>query len=247
MDLGRNDLSRGGTTVATSSSSVVNARWSSSTPLPDFPISGNHFPISVILLISGYREIISWYREIISRYRKMRFISRYRELFPDIGKLNSRYPKIIPYFPISEIRIPDIGKSFPDIGKCWIKTQMAFHSMGPVLAACPGVAGVVVGLGWVNGGFSYVKFWVWNDDNPWNQTLTIGRLFQSSTHNKKSLNIQNIFVSQLQCFFSDWSSGIFARDSGSLHVHSVINKRCEYKYEDIATLKISAIAAKHTL
>ena len=82
MDLGRNDLSRGGMTVATSSSSVVNARWGSSTPLPDFPISGNHFPISVILLISGYREIISCYREIISRYRKMKFISRYRELFP---------------------------------------------------------------------------------------------------------------------------------------------------------------------
>ena len=121
VDLGRTDLSRGGTT---------------------FPISGNHFPISVILLISWYREIISWYREIISRYRKMRFISRYRELFPDIGKLNSRYQKIIPYFPISEIRIPDIGKSFPDIGnsnsryqeiisdigKWWIKTQMAFHT-----------------------------------------------------------------------------------------------------------------------
>ena len=115
VDLGRTDLSRGGTTVAISSS-VINARWGSSTPLPDFPISGNHFPISVILLISWYREIISWYREIISRYRKMRFISRYRELFPDIGKLNSRYQKIIPYFPISEIRIPDIGKSFPDIG-----------------------------------------------------------------------------------------------------------------------------------
>ena len=109
MDLGRNDLSRGGTTVVTSSSSVVNARWGSSTPLPDFPISGNHFPITVILLISGYREIIS-------RYRKMRFISRYRELFPDIGKMNSQYQKIILYFPISEIRIPDIGKSFPDIG-----------------------------------------------------------------------------------------------------------------------------------
>ena len=141
MDLGRNDLIWGGTTVATSSSSVVNARWGSSTPLPDFPISGNDFPISAILLIPGYREIISRYREIISRYRKMRLISRYRELFPDIGKLNSRYQKIIPYFPISEIRIPDIGKSFPDIGnsnsryqkiisdigKCWIKTQMAFH------------------------------------------------------------------------------------------------------------------------
>ena len=145
--LGRTDLSRGGTTVAISSS-VINARWGSSTPLPDFPISGNHFPISVILLISWYREIISWYREIISRYRKMRFISRYRELFPDIGKLNSRHQKIIPYFPISEIRIPDIGKSFPDIGnsncswnsnsryqeiisdigKWWIKTQMAFHT-----------------------------------------------------------------------------------------------------------------------
>ena len=73
-------------TVATSSSSVVNARWGSSTPLPDFPLSGNHFPISEILLISGYREIIS-------RYRKMRFISRYRKLFPDIGYLNSRYQK----------------------------------------------------------------------------------------------------------------------------------------------------------
>ena len=128
MDLERNDLSRGGTAVDASSSSVVKARWGSSMPLADFPIS-------VILLISGYREIIS-------RYRKMRLISRYRELFPDIGKLNSRYQKIIPYFPISEIRIPDIGKSFPDIGnyfpisgiripdigKWWIKTQMAFHS-----------------------------------------------------------------------------------------------------------------------
>ena len=116
MDSGRNDLRRGGTTVATPSSSGVNARWGSSMPLPDFLISGNHFPISVILLISRYREIISWYREIISRYRKMRFISRYRELFPDIGKLNSRYQKIIPYFPISGIRIPDIGKWFSDIG-----------------------------------------------------------------------------------------------------------------------------------
>ena len=163
VDLGRTDLSRGGTTVAISSS-VINARWGSSTPLPDFPISGNHFPISVILLISWYREIISWYREIISRYRKMRFISRYRELFPDIGKLNSRYQKIIPYFPISEIRIPDIGKSFPDIGnsnsryqeiisdigKWWIKTQMAFHteeskhcySMVPPTAWLPSFVGL---------------------------------------------------------------------------------------------------------
>ena len=114
MDLGRNDLSRGGTTVATSSSSVVDARWGSSMLPPDFPISGNHFPISVILLISGYREIISWYREIISRYRKKIFISRYRKLFPDIGKLNSRYQKIIPYFPISEI--PISGNHFPISG-----------------------------------------------------------------------------------------------------------------------------------
>ena len=103
MDSGRNDLSRGGMTVATSSSSGVNARWGSSMPLPDFPISGNHFPLSVILLISGYREIIS-------RYRKMIFNSRYRELFPDIGKLNSRYQKIIRYFPISGIQILDIRK-----------------------------------------------------------------------------------------------------------------------------------------
>ena len=130
MDLGWNDLSRGGTTVAISPSSVVNARWGSSTPLPDFPISGNHFPISVILLISGYREIISWYPEIISSYRKMRFISRYRELFPDIGKLNSRYQKIIPYFPISEIRIPDIGKSFPDIGNYFPISEIRIPDIG---------------------------------------------------------------------------------------------------------------------
>ena len=123
MDLGRNDLSRGGTTVATSSSSVTNARWGSSTPLPDFPISGNHFPISVILLISGYREIIS-------RYLKMRFISGYRELFPDIGKLNSRYQKIIPYFPISKIRIPDIGKWFPDIGNYFLISGIRIPDIG---------------------------------------------------------------------------------------------------------------------
>ena len=120
----------GGTTVATSSSSGVNARWGSSMPLPDFPISGNHFPISVILLISGYREIISRYREIISRYRKMRFISRYRELFPDIGKLNSRYQKIIRYFPISGIRIPDIGKWFPDIGNYFPISVIQFPISG---------------------------------------------------------------------------------------------------------------------
>ena len=145
MDLGRNDLSRGGTTVATSSSSVVNAKWGSSTPLPDFPMSGNHFPISVILLISGYPEIIFWYREIISGYRKMRFISRYRQLFswyreiefpisennsifPDIRNLISRYREIISRY--REL-FPDIGnyrKIISDIGKWWLKTQMAFHS-----------------------------------------------------------------------------------------------------------------------
>ena len=34
-----------------------------------------------------------------------------------------------------------------------------------------------------------------------------------------------------------------AHDPGSLHLQSVINKRCEYKYEVIAILKISAITS----
>ena len=38
-----------------------------------------------------------------------------------------------------------------------------------------------------------------------------------------------------------------ARDPGSLHVQSVINKQCEYKYEGIAILTISAITSKHTV
>ena len=61
------------------------------------------------------------------------------------------------------------------------------------------------------------------------------------------MNIRNIFVSHLQCFFSEYTYGILAHDSGSLHVPSVINKRCEYKYEVIAILQISAITAKHTV
>ena len=103
-----------------------------------FPISGNEFPISGIdfrisrngshFPISG---IISRYREIYflisgnnprypdirnsnSRYPEL--ISRYRELFPDIGNLISRYREII-----------------PDIGKCSIKTQMAFHRVMHVI------------------------------------------------------------------------------------------------------------------
>ena len=38
-----------------------------------------------------------------------------------------------------------------------------------------------------------------------------------------------------------------ARDPGSLRVQSVINKQCEYKYEGIAILTISAITSKHTV
>ena len=67
------------------------------------------------------------YRELISRYREMKKISRY-------PKINSRYLKIISryretdYFPISEIDFPISGIRIPDIGKCWIKTKMAFHT-----------------------------------------------------------------------------------------------------------------------
>ena len=61
--------------------------------------------------------------------------------FPDIGK---SIPDIENHFPISGNRsfpdignwFPDIGNSnsryrkiIPDIGKCWIKTQMAFHTI----------------------------------------------------------------------------------------------------------------------
>ena len=63
--------------------------------------------------------------------------------FPDIGK---SIPDIENHFPISGNRsfpdignwFPDIGNSnsryrkiIPDIGKCWIKTQMAFHTCKP--------------------------------------------------------------------------------------------------------------------
>ena len=64
-------------------------------------------------------------------------------------------------------------------------------------------------------------------------------------YNKKNLNIRNIFLSHLQSFFSEWTYGILARESGSLHVQSVVDKRCKYKYEVIGILAISAITSKH--
>ena len=70
--------------------------------------------------------------------------------------------------------------------------------------------------------FSYASLLVWNDGNSRNQTLTIG-------------------------FFSEWTYGILARESGSLHVQSVVDKRCEYKYEVIDILSIWAITSKHTI
>ena len=149
--LGADDLSRSGAAVASSWWWML-ARWGNSTPLISryrritryYP----SFPISVILLISRYPEIISRYRKIISRYRKMGLMSRYRELFrdiremefpitgnnsifPDFGYANSRY-----WETISQYRelFPDIGnwnsryrEIISDIGKWWIKTQMAFH------------------------------------------------------------------------------------------------------------------------
>ena len=75
-----------------------------------------------ISIANQMRVAIFGYRELISRYREIKHISRYRKIidywlfldignwFPDIGNSNSRYREII-----------------PDIGKCWIKTQMAFH------------------------------------------------------------------------------------------------------------------------
>ena len=64
-------------------------------------------------------------------------------------------------------------------------------------------------------------------------------------HNKKNLNIRNIFLSHLQSFYSEWTYGILARELGSRHVQSVVDKRCEYKYEVIAILAVSAITSKH--
>ena len=66
-------------------------------------------------------------------------------------------------------------------------------------------------------------------------------------HNKKNLNIRNIFLSHLQSFFSEWTYGILVPESGSLHMQSVVDKRCEYKYEVIAILAILAITSKHKI
>ena len=70
--------------------------------------------------------------------------------------------------------------------------------------------------------FSYVSFGVWNDGNSPNQALTKVDYFNNVYHiiHKKNLNIRNIFLSHLQSFFSEWSYGILARESGSLHVLS---------------------------
>ena len=98
--------------------------------------------------------------------------------------------------------------------------------------------------------FSYVSFGVWNDGNSRNQTLTKVDYFNhvgQIIHNKKYLNIRNIFLSHLQSFFSEWSFGILARESGLLHVQSVINKRWAYKYEVIVILTISMITSKHAV
>ena len=54
-------------------------------------------------------------------------------------------------------------------------------------------------------------------------------------------------MSHLESFFSEWTYGILARESGSLQVQSVIDKRWEYKYEVIAILTISVITSKHTV
>ena len=59
--------------------------------------------------ISENNSIFPDIRNSNSRYREI--IYRYRELFLDIGNSNSRYREII-----------------SDIGKWWIKTQMAFHN-----------------------------------------------------------------------------------------------------------------------
>ena len=98
--------------------------------------------------------------------------------------------------------------------------------------------------------FSFVSFGVWNDGKSRNQTLTKVDYFNhvyQIIHNKNNLNIRNIFLSHLQIFFSEWSYGILAHESGSLHVQSVINKRCEHKYKVIAILTISAITSKHAV
>ena len=67
------------------------------------------------------------------------------------------------------------------------------------------------------------------------------------SHNKKNSNTWNIFLSHLQNFFFEWTYGILARESGWLHVQSVEDKRCEYKYEVIVILEIPATTSKQTI
>ena len=64
---------------------------------------------------------------------------------------------------------------------------------------------------------------------------------------RKTLTLGNIFLSHLQNFFFEWTYGILARESGSLHVQSVVDKQCEYKYEVIVILAIPATTSKQTI
>ena len=101
-----------------------------------------------------------------------------------------------------------------------------------------------------NIGFSYASLGVWNDGNSRNQILSICRLFQSCISNysqqEKLEYSEYIFVTFTKFLWVNlWYFGILARESGSLLTQSVVDKQCEYKYEVIAILAISAITSKH--
>ena len=131
MDLGRNNLSWGGTTVASSwwwrLDGVLQRHWfpdiGKSFPdignSVDFPISGNHFPISENHFSISENGFNVWISGIISWYREIQFpIWEKNYIFLDIGNSNSKlfsdigkwFSDIGNYFPVLVIQIPDIGK-----------------------------------------------------------------------------------------------------------------------------------------
>ena len=105
--------------------------------------------------------------------------------------------------------------------------------------------------------FSFVSFWVWNDGNSRNQTLPIGRLFQSCissySQQEKLEHLENIFVTfaKFLLWVNLWYFGAWIKVTACV---GVVDKLCKYKYEVIdiqaiviAILAIPAITSKHTI
>ena len=89
--------------------------------------------------------------------------------------------------------------------------------------------------------FSYASFWVWNDGNSRNQTLTIGRLFQPCMSNysqqEKLEHSEYICVTftMLLLWVNLWYFGTWFR----VAARAGCDKQCKYKYKVIAILPIS--------